>query len=71
MNEAHRLSERIDALEARLAYQDRTIETLNETITAQWRQIYALTATINRLGDRLQDIADSVPGPPSERPPHY
>ena len=30
------LSERIDALEIRLTYQDVTIETLNQTITAQW-----------------------------------
>ncbi len=37
------LSERIDALESRLAYQDQTIEQLNETITAQWKQIDALT----------------------------
>ncbi len=33
------LSERIDALEMRLTYQDDTIETLNQTITAQWNQI--------------------------------
>ena len=33
------LRERIDALETRVAYQDDTIETLNTTITAQWKQI--------------------------------
>ncbi len=33
------LRERIDALETRVAYQDDTIETLNATITAQWKQI--------------------------------
>lgn len=37
------LSERIDALESRLTYQDQTIEQLNETITAQWKQLDALT----------------------------
>ena len=41
MNDATRLSERIDALEVRLTYQDETIETLNQTITAQWKQLDA------------------------------
>ena len=35
MNDTARLSERIDALEVRLTYQDETIETLNQTITAR------------------------------------
>ena len=44
------LSERIDALESRLAYQDQAIEQLNETITAQWKQIDALTRQVNAHG---------------------
>jgi SlyX protein len=43
MSEVKTLSERIDALEARLMFQDETIETLNKAITAQWQQIDALT----------------------------
>ena len=35
MSDISGLSERIDALEMRLAFQDETIETLNQTITAQ------------------------------------
>ena len=68
MNE---LSERIDALEARIAYQDDTIETLNQTITAQWKQIDALTRQVTALSDRLQEAEASSPGPANERPPHY
>lgn len=71
MNDATRLSERIDALEVRLAYQDETIETLNQTITAQWKQIDALTRQIAELRDRLQEAERHAPGPVSERPPHY
>ena len=39
MSDATALSDRIDALEMRLAYQDVTIETLNQTITEQWIEI--------------------------------
>ena len=43
MSEIEHLSERIATLEARITYQDDTIETLNATITAQWKQIDMLT----------------------------
>jgi SlyX protein len=36
----------MDALEARLMYQDETIEQLNQTITAQWKQIDSLTRPV-------------------------
>jgi SlyX protein len=35
MSETKALSDRIDVLEARLTFQDVTIETLNQTITEQ------------------------------------
>jgi uncharacterized coiled-coil protein SlyX len=71
MNDAAKLSERIDALEVRLTYQDEAIETLNQTITAQWKQIDALTRQLAELRDRLQGAERQAPGPANERPPHY
>jgi SlyX protein len=65
------LSERIDALESRLAYQDQAIEQLNETITAQWKQIDGLTRQLAALTERLQEAEASAPAPGNERPPHY
>jgi SlyX protein len=65
------LSGRIDALESRLAYQDQTIEQLNETITAQWKQIDVLTRQLAALTERLQEAETSAPAPANERPPHY
>ena len=65
------LSERIDALESRLAYQDQSIEQLNETITAQWKQIDALTRQLAALTERLQEAEAGAPSPANERPPHY
>ena len=70
-NEIKALVERIDTLETRLAYQDDTIETLNQTITAQWRQIDMLTRQLAQLSERLQEAETNAPGPANERPPHY
>jgi SlyX protein len=65
------LSDRIDALEIRLAFQDETIETLNKTITAQWQQIDALTRQVASLNERLQEAENNAPGATDEPPPHY
>jgi SlyX protein len=65
------LSGRIDALEERAMYQDETIEQLNATITAQWKQIDALTRQLAALTERLQEAEANAPAPASERPPHY
>jgi len=71
MSEIGQLSERIDTLETRLTYQDETIEQLNQTITAQWKQIDALTRKLTELGERLQEAEAHAPSPANERPPHY
>jgi SlyX protein len=71
MNEIKGLSERIDALEVRIAYQDDTIETLNQTITAQWQAIDALKRQVAQLSDRLQDAETVSIRPANEPPPHY
>jgi uncharacterized coiled-coil protein SlyX len=71
MSDASGLSERIDALEMRLTFQDETIETLNRTITDQWKQIDALTRQLAELKERLQDAESHATGPVNERPPHY
>jgi SlyX protein len=71
MSDLKTLNERIDVLETRLAYQDETIETLNQTITAQWKQVDALTRKVAALSDRLEEAGTPAPGPANERPPHY
>ena len=57
-------SDRIDALETRLTFQDETIETLNKTITAQWQQIDALTRQLANLNERLQEAESHAPARP-------
>jgi SlyX protein len=71
MNDIKALSERIDVLETRLAFQDETIETLNNTITAQWQQIDALTRHVAVLGERLREAETHARGAANEPPPHY
>jgi SlyX protein len=71
MNNVDALNERIDALEMRLTYQDVTIETLNQTITAQWVEIDRLTRQVAELKERLQEAESNAPSPVDEPPPHY
>ncbi len=71
MDELRTLSDRLDAVESRLMYQDQTIETLNQTITDQWIKIEALLRQVAALSERLEDAATNVPAPANERPPHY
>ena len=71
MTDLNTLSERIDALETRLTYQDESIETLNATITAQWQQIDRLTRQVATHGERLQEAESNTGGISNEPPPHY
>ena len=71
MSDIKTLSDRIDALETRLTFQDETIETLNKTITAQWQQIDALKRQVEALSERLQEAESHAPEPANEPPPHY
>jgi SlyX protein len=68
-----RAEERLDALEMRIAHQERVIEDLNAALTEQWARIDALLREIARLQDRLRDAetrtaSAAAPEPP---PPHY
>ncbi len=73
MNDTETLNARIDTLETRVAHQDRMLEDLNVTITAQWKEIENLTRQIARLGDQLQEVRDigAPPEGPEPPPPHY
>jgi SlyX protein len=71
MSDIKTLSDRIDALEAKLMFQDETIETLNQTITGQWQQIDALARQVAALSERLREAEAQAPGATNEPPPHY
>jgi len=65
------LTARIDALEMRAAEQDHTIEDLNATVVAQWKEIESLKRHIARLGAQLQEVERRAPSGPEPPPPHY
>ena len=67
MSDLKTLTDRIDTLEARLTFQDDTIETLNKTITEQWAKIDALTRQLVHLNERLQEAESQMPGPRMNR----
>jgi SlyX protein len=71
MTDVKSLSDRIDALESRLMFQDETIETLNKAITEQWLKIDALTRQVANLSERLQEAETRAPNSTNEPPPHY
>lgn len=71
MSDGKALSERIDALETRLTYQDEAIETLNQAITKQWLEIDRLTRQLAEMKERLREAESHAPGPSNEPPPHY
>jgi SlyX protein len=62
---------RIEALETRIAYQDRTIEDLNASVTGQWRRMEELARQIERMADRLQRVESDAPSAQEPPPPHY
>ena len=66
------LEERINDLESRLAFQDDTINTLNDVLVAQQRQIDRLELHIAALTKRHEDLAGHLEMQVQEAPPpHY
>ncbi|MFI8740079.1 SlyX family protein [Stutzerimonas zhaodongensis] len=66
------LEQRITDLEARLAFQDDTIQTLNDVLVAQQRTVDRLQAQLGLLARRQEDLQSRMEGEGDEAPPpHY
>ncbi len=72
-NTLETLGQRLDELESQLAFQDELIESLNNTVAKQDREILELKHQFSRLSERLKEIGDVSPAtaPQDESPPHY
>lgn len=66
--------QRIDELESRLAFQDDTLQTLNEVVFAQQRLLERLEMQVKALARRQEELLSQL-GQPGETedapPPHY
>ncbi|RUO53635.1 SlyX family protein [Pseudidiomarina homiensis] len=63
-------------LESRMAFQDDTIETLNQLVIQQSDQLHRLEHKMKLLGQRLQQLQErsddqQANDPADEVPPHY
>ena len=54
---------RLEELESRLAFQDDLIESLNEVISRQDRDLARLTLQLQELAVRVNDIGDATATP--------
>lgn len=65
--------DRITELETKVAYQEHTIQELNDVIYRQQQQIDKVEVMCQHLMDRIQSLAASEGGqqPANEKPPHY
>ena len=69
-----KLLSRLERLEVLYSEQDYTIQTLNQTVTQQDRDLASLTLRLEQLQLQLQSLRSSVSGDVDtgfEKPPHY
>ncbi len=62
---------RIAELEMRQAFQDDTIQTLNDVIIEQQRLLARVETQIELLAQRQSDLHSQFDDTPNDPPPHY
>lgn len=68
----HEILARLEQLETRVAFQDDTIEQLNQEITNQGAQTARLQAQLSLMVQRLKDMQpNELTNQIDETPPHY
>lgn len=69
------LFQRMAALESQLAFQDDTIETLNQLLIQQAQEYALLQRQLQLLNDRIKQLSEApgapISNPVDEIPPHY
>ena len=73
LQQINKLNERIEQLESRLAFQDDTIEILNQALTLQQQDLDKLRHQMSLLINRMKEMVVSQVASQSEEtpPPHY
>ncbi|MCE9577283.1 MAG: SlyX family protein [Deltaproteobacteria bacterium] len=70
MSPIDELAERVMDLEVRLAYQDKTIATLDGVVRALADKVDHLSAELRQVRKSM-DSPEGALGPASEKPPHF
>lgn len=71
------LEERVMQLESKIAFQEDTIDQLNDALCDQQKQMQQLNTTIGVLTEKLKELISDKSDQPghfsadAERPPHY
>lgn len=67
------MQERLTELEVRVAFQEKTIQDLNEVVTRQQQQIERLVAEVTKLRQQITALSPSLVASAAEEtpPPHY
>ena len=66
--------DRLVEIETKLAFQEQTIEDLNDVLYEQQQEIERLGAICDALVKRVKELSEFTPGidaPANEKPPHY
>ena len=66
--------DRLVEIETKLAFQEQTIEDLNDVLYEQQQEIERLGAICDALVKRVKELSEVTPGidaPVNEKPPHY
>nr|WP_136250856.1 SlyX family protein [Ningiella ruwaisensis] len=73
MSNTDALQAEIDTLQVKLAYQEDTIEQLNQIVTAQQKQIDRLESLMQQMVKKIQSLqfSEQATNEGIELPPHY
>lgn len=74
MIDMDKLEQRVMELETQLAFQQDTIDNLNEIVTKQWSMMENQQKQIKHMDDQIYAIetqTGTAGAPQQERPPHY
>jgi SlyX protein len=75
VSEVDRLKEQVEELQSQMAFQEDTVQTLNEAIAHQQQEMLTMRRQLELLKQRQEEQSAApdgdAPGILDERPPHY
>ena len=63
--------QRLADLEMQIAHQNETIDTLNDAVISQWKEIDKLSRNVRVLTEQLLSLEEETGPHKATKPPHY